>query len=163
MTVRKILQSAFWGKKALRRILIGFGVFIGVLVVGFCVVYEAAWHWLSPGERRTGRVLLAQIDSIQNVEKISRDDFEARERGLPERLKAARNAAWTFRDAGVYSTLFVYLLLTEQKRADVWEQNHLKPGDPSSTNSDRESGWKKIAAEKEHLRLYRALLHKELD
>ena len=163
MNVRKILQSVFWSKRALRRILVGFGVFIGVLVVGSGALYETAWHWLTPGERRTGRAVLAQIDSIQNVETIGRNDFEARERGLPERLKAANNAAWTFRDAGVYSTLFVYLLLTEQERADVWEQNQLKAGDPSGTNSERESSWKTIAAEKEHLRFYRALLHKELD
>jgi len=77
MNDRKILQSVFWSKKALRRILLGLGIFTGVLVVGFGVFYEVEWHWTTPGERRTGRAVLAQIDAIQNLEAVSRDDFEA--------------------------------------------------------------------------------------
>jgi len=163
MKIRELLQSAFWSKKALRRILIGFGFLVGVLVVGFVVYCETEWHWLTPGERRTGRAVLAQIDAIQNLETISRDDFEARERGLREKLNAASDAAWTNRDLGVHATLFTYLLITEQERADVWELNYLKAGGRSISESDRELSWEKVAAEKERLRYWRAILHKALD
>jgi hypothetical protein len=161
--VRELLQIEIWSKKALRRILVGFGIFIVVLVIGFGVLYEVAYHWLTPGERRTGSAVLAQIDAIQNLETMSRDDFEAREIGLPERMRAANDAARTIRDMEVSATLFVYLLKTERERADVWEQNHLKAGDPSVTDSDRELRWKKIEGEKKQLRFYRAVLHKALD
>ena len=163
MNVRKILQTVFWSKKALRRILLGFGIVVGVLVCGLGVLYVVEWHWLSPGERKAGKAVLAQIDSLQNLETISRDDFEARERGLPEKLKAARETAWTLRDKGVYSELFVYLLVTEQERADVWEQNHWKAGDSSITSSDRELNQKAISNGKEEARFYRLLLHRQLD
>jgi hypothetical protein len=163
MNVREILQNVFWSKKALRRILIGFGVVVGVLVVGYRILYEVEWHWVSPGERRTARAALAQIDAIQNVETISRDDFEARESGLKQKLRAARGAGWTNRDIGVYGILDAYIEGTEQERADVWELNYLKAGGRSISESDRGLSWEKVAAEKEQLRYYRALLHKDLD
>ncbi len=163
MKVRELLQTVLWSKKALRRILIGFGILIGVLVVGFAVLYEAGLHWLTPGERRTGRALLAQIDAIQNLETISRDDFEARERGLSEKWKAADDATWTRPDLEVYVILDAYLKETEQERADVWELNYLKAGGRSISESDRGLSWEKVEAEKEQLRYYRVLLHKELD
>ena len=78
-------------------------------------------------------------------------------------MRAANDAARTIRDMEVSATLFVYLLKTERERADVWEQNHLKAGDPSVTDSDRELRWKKIEGEKKQLRFYRAVLHKALD
>jgi len=163
MNVRKIVQNVFWSKKALCRILIGFVIFVGVLVVVSGVLYEVERHWVSPGERRTARAALAQIDAIQNLETISRDDFEARERGLKEKLNAARGAGWTNRDMGVYMILDAYLEGTEQERADVWELNYLKAGGRSISESDRGLSWEKVAAEKEQLRYYRAILHKELD
>jgi len=82
---------------------------------------------------------------------------------LEQKLKTARGAAWTTRDQGVYATLFVYLLDTEQERADVWELNYLKAGGRSISESDRGLSWEKVASEKERLRYWRALLHKELD
>ncbi|MGA2278162.1 MAG: hypothetical protein ABSG00_11190, partial [Terracidiphilus sp.] len=138
MKFRELLQTAFWSKKTLRRILIGFGILVSVLVVGLGVLYFTAWHWLTPGERNAGRAVLTQIDSLQYSELIRREDFEAREKGLSEKLKTAREAAWTLRDNGVYSELFVYLLITERERAEVWKQNQMQLGDPSITNSDRE-------------------------
>jgi len=163
MNVREIFQTVIWSKRTLRRILIGFGVFIGVLAVGFLILYEVEWHWLTPGERRTGRAALTQIDAIQNLETISRDDFETRESGLEQKLRTARDSALTMRDKGVYSILFVYLLDTERERADVWELNYLKAGGRSISSSDRELSREKVAGEKEGLRYWRALLHRELD
>ena len=163
MRVSELLRSLFWSKKALRRILIGVGVLVGTLIVGSGVLYETEWRWLTPGERVAGKVVLTQIDSLQNLELISRKDFEARESGLPEKLKTAREAAWTLRDKGVYSELFVYLLVTERERADVWKQNQMQPGDPSITSSDRELNREAIVAEKEKVRFYRQLLHYQLD
>ena len=163
MKIRELLQRMFWSKRALRRILVGFGIVVCLLVVGFGVLYYVEWHWLAPGERKAGKAVLAQIDSLQNLELISRNDFEAREIGLPEKLKTAREAAWTLRDDGVYSELFVYLLVTERERAEVWKQNQMQPGDPSIARSDRELNQKAIATRKEQVRFYRQLLHQQLD
>jgi hypothetical protein len=163
MSVRKILQTVIWSKRALRRILIGFGVLIGVLFVGYRVFYETEMRWLTSGERQTGRAVLAQIDSIQDLETISREDFEARERGLSDRLDAARDAARTMRDRVVYSTLYSYLEDTEQERADVWELNYLKAGGRSVSESDRGLSWEKVADEKKGLRYWRAILHRQSD
>jgi hypothetical protein len=163
MKIREIFQAVFWSKKALRRNLIGFGIVVCVLVGVLGILYEGEGHWLTPGERRTGRATLAQIDAIQNLETISRDDFEVREQGLSEKLEAARNAAWTRRDKGAYTILFVYLLATEQERADAWEQNQLQAKGSSISNPDRAFTRKKIGTEKEELRFYGKILHHEFD
>jgi hypothetical protein len=163
MNVRELLQTEFWSKKALRRILIGFGIIICLLVVGFGALYYVEWHWLTPGARKTDKVVLAQIDSLQNLELISRKDFEARESGLQEKLNKAGQAAWTLRDKGVYSELYFYLYATEREQAAVWEQNQMQLGDSSITNSDRELNRKEITTEEEQVRSYRFFLHYQLD
>ena len=163
MNLRELLQTEIWSKKALRRALIGFGIVTCLLVVGLVVLRYVEWHWLTPGEREAGKAVLAQIDLLQHAELISREDFEARELGLPEKLKMAREATWTLRDQGVYSELFVYLLVTERERAEVWKQNQMQPGDSSITKSDRELNRKAITSRKEQVRFYRQLLHYQFD
>jgi hypothetical protein len=163
MNVRKILQSAFWSRKALLRILIGLGILIVTLVLVAVVWYEAQMHWLTPGERKAGKAVLAQIDSLQNLELTSRKDFEARESGLQEKLNEAGRAAWTFRDHAVFTELYFYVYATERERAAVWEQNQMQPGDSSITSSDRELNRKEITTEEEEVRFYRLILHEQLD
>jgi hypothetical protein len=163
MKVRELLQIVFWSKKALRRILIGFGILIATLVLVTGVLYETELHWLTPGERKAGKAVLAQIDSLQNLELISRKDFEARESGLQEKLNKAHQAAWTLRDEAVSSELYFYLYVTERERAEVWKQNQIQTGDSSITSSDRELNRKAITTEKEKVRFYRLILHKQLD
>jgi hypothetical protein len=163
MKVHELLQIELWKRKPLRGILIGFGIVVGVLVVGSGVSYVADWYWLTPGERNAGKAVLAQIDSLQNLELINREDFEAREKGLPEKLKTARESAFTLRDKGIYSELFAYLLLTESERSAVWKQKQMEAGNSSAASADIEPNKKKIWAEKDQERLYRMLLHEQLD
>ena len=163
MDVRKVLQSVFWSKKALLRILIGLGILIVTLVLVALVWYEAEMHWVTPGERKAGQAVLVQIDSLQNLELISRKDFEAREDGLQEKLDKAHQAAWTVLDDLVVSTLHSYLYSTEQERAAVWMKNRMQASDPSFTSSDRELNQKEIANDKESIRYLQRFLHKTLD
>ncbi len=163
MKIRELLQTAFWSKKALLRILLGLGILIVTLVLIAGIWYETEWHWLTPGERESGKAALTQIDSLQNLELISRKDFEARETGLQEKLNKAGQAAWTLRDKGVYSELYFYLYATERERAAVWEQNQMQQGDSSISSSDRELNRKEIADEEEQVRSCRFFLHYQLD
>ena len=163
MKVRELLQIAFWSKKAFLRILIGFGILIVTLVLIAGVWYETEMHWLTPGERKAGNAVLAQLDSLQNLELISRKDFEAREGGLQEKLNRANEAAWTLRDDLVYSVLHSYLWQTERERAEAWDQNQMQLGESSISSSDRELNRKAIATDKEELRYLGELLHRELD
>jgi hypothetical protein len=163
MNFRELLQTAFWSKKTLLRMLIGFGFLLVAIALVAGVWYETDLHWITPGERNAGRTVLAQIDSLQNLELISRQDFEARESGLQERLDAAHEVAWTLRDKVVNWELFGYLRETERARAEVWKQNQMQPGGPSITSSDRELNRKAIATDKENVQFYRLILHKQLD
>jgi hypothetical protein len=163
MKIRELSQTVFWSKKALRRILIGFGIVVCLLVVGFGVLYYVELHWITPGERDACRAVLTQIDALQNLELIGREDFDAREKGLPEKLKTAREASSTSLDQIVYTDLYLYLVATESERREVWMQKQMQPGDLSITSSDRELNRKAIATEKEKVRFYRLILHKQLD
>ena len=163
MKILELLQSVFWSKKALLRSLIGLGILIVTVVLIAGVWYEAELRWLTPGERKAGKAALGQIDSLQNLELISRKDFEAKESGLREKLDRAHQAAWTLLDGVVASELYFYLHSTERERAAVWEQHRMQPGDSSIAESDRELNRRAISDEKESVRLHRAFLHKALE
>ena len=162
MEIRELLPSRIESKKAARRILVGVGIALGVLVAGFGLVYLLEWYWVTPGERNAGRLVLAQIDGLQDFDSISREDFEAKEKGLSEKLNAARSAAWTLRDKGVYSESFAYLLVTESERREVFMQREMEQ-ETSIAESDRELSQKTISRHREEKRFYHLLLHKQLD
>ena len=160
MKIHELLQIEIWSKKTSRKILAKFGIVVVTLALGFGVLHVVERYWLTPGERHAGRAVLAQIDALQNIESISREDFDAGVNGSVQELKAASEACWTGRDKAVYSELFLYLLMTESERRDVFMQEQVQQSDPSTTSSNRVLGQK---VEKEEQRLIRLQLHKELD
>jgi hypothetical protein len=157
MKIPRAFASEVWSKETTRRALYGFGIVVFALFVGFRVLQVVQRSWLTPGEREVGRVVLTQIDALQNLGSVSREDFDARAGGLADNLRKASDEVWTSRDRGVYSRLSLYLLTTESKHRD---EKQVQQSDPSTTPSERELNRK---AEKESKRLLRLWLHNQLD
>jgi hypothetical protein len=156
MEIRELLQIGRWSKRTTRRILVGFGAVVG-LVVGFGVLRVVQRYWLTPGERDAGKVALARIDALQKIESIRREDFDERNSGLAEELRTASEEAWTDRDNLVYSQLSLYYLVTESEHRD---EKYVQQSDPSTTPSNRELHRKLVKEEERSLSLW---LHNQLD
>src|ERR1035438_3789349 len=129
MNIRELLQIGILSNKKSRRILVGFGIVVVSLFVGFRVPQVLQRSWLTPGERDAGRAALAKIDSLQNLESISLEDFDARENGLAEKLKMVSDEAWTQRDESVYCQLWLYRRITEPDRRS---EKQIQQSDPSA-------------------------------
>jgi hypothetical protein len=105
MGTRKLLQTEIWSKRNTRKILVG----LGIIAAGFGVWHEISLRWLTPGERKTARVALAQTDTLQNSDSLSDQEFGARAKLSIKSFGDAERAAWTTRDRAIVGKLRGYL------------------------------------------------------
>jgi len=161
MDVRKIFQNVIWSKRALRRILIGFGVFIGVLVVGFVVLYEVEWHWLTSGERRAAKAALVEIDLLQNARSMNGKEYDLQREKAQLKFNAARDVAQTFRDEETLAALSTYFIWT----TSPWDQARFNLENPgfSTSDADLNTEVKRWISEVKLRKQMSSMLHKELD
>ena len=163
MKVRELLQIEIWSKITSRKILVWFGIVIGVLVVGFVTLYEIERHWLTTGERSAAKAAIAQIDGLQDFASLSDEDFDAREKQAEAKVEDAKHAAVTKRDDWVALELSFYLEETQNDQREIreallfWEK-HLPTG-----GSRTEFGKKLDLSGTEMRTLTRMELHKLLD
>jgi hypothetical protein len=75
MKIREILQIELWSKETTRKVLRPVGRFLkrtaivlGILVVLAGTAFEIESHWLTGGERKAGRVALAQIEKLEELQ-----------------------------------------------------------------------------------------------
>jgi hypothetical protein len=117
MEVRELLQKEIWSKRTSRKILIGFGITVVVVVVGFFVWNTLDERWITPSERNAGRAALAQIEVLQDFNEMSDAEYDAGALQAKQRIDSAEQAAWTSQDRRIAFLLLGYFDLTDGKRS----------------------------------------------
>src|ERR1700677_3065431 len=98
MNFRELLQIQIWSKRTTRKILVWFGI---VFVIGFLALngwHFVELHWLTGGERNAAKAALAQIEALQDAGTLSDDEFALKAKQAEAKVKAAQDAAVTYRD-----------------------------------------------------------------
>jgi hypothetical protein len=114
MTIRDLLQIEIWSKRTSRKILIGFGL----VIVGLVVLYVLDRYWITPAERKAGRVALVQIEVLQNSKEMSDAEYDAGDLRAKGSVETAKRAAFTSRDEMIAAELGIYLLQIDVERSD---------------------------------------------
>jgi hypothetical protein len=150
MNVRELLQTEIWSKRTSRKILIGLGIVVVLLVVGFVVLNTLDERWITPPERKAGRAALAQIEVLQNFNQISDSEYDAGALQAKQGIDTAEQAAWTSQDKRIAFLLLGYFDSTDRKRS------HLKLKFPPRSPEQE-------ALDKQVLQFIKGVLHKALD
>jgi hypothetical protein len=150
MTIREILQIEIWSKRTSRKILIGLGIVVFLLVVGFVVLNTLDERWITPPERKAGRVALAQIEALQNFDQMSDSEYDAGALQAKQKIDTAAQAAWTAQDKRIALMLLGYFASTDGKRSN------LKLKLPAKRPEEE-------ALDRQVLQFIKGVLHKALD
>jgi hypothetical protein len=150
MTIREILQIEIWSKRTSRKILIGLGIVVVLLVVGFVVLNALDERWITPSERKAGRAALAQIEVLQNFNQMSDSEYDAGALQAKQEIDTAELAAWTAQDRRIALLLLGYFESTDVKRS------HLKLKFPAKRPEQE-------ALDKQVFQFIKGVLHKALD
>ena len=114
MRVRELLQKEIWSKRTSRKILIGFGI----IVVGFIVLFAVNMNWITPPERKAGRVALPQIDALLNFNEMNDAEYDAKYRQAKGTVDRATQTALTTRDDRIALGLRIYLGMVDMDRSN---------------------------------------------
>ena len=150
MTIREILQIEIWSKRTSRKILIGLGIVVVLLVVGFVVLNALDERWITPPERKAGRAALAQIEVLQNFNQMSDSEYDAGALQAKQEIDTAEQAAWTSQDKRIAFLLLGYFDSTDRKRS------HLKLKFPPRSPEQE-------LLDKQVLQFIKGVSHKALD
>jgi hypothetical protein len=173
MNLRELLKTELWSKETTRKVLRPAGWFLkraaivlGVLVILIGVAYEIESHWLTSGERKAGRVALAQIEELEKLETGGNQGFEVVDARAKASVAVAEQKAWTLRDGYVNQFLVVYLGQIEmnhesaqreaQAKQFVMQKNLPWHSSPTSEANDR-------ALKLQMYSIFRSELHTLLD
>jgi hypothetical protein len=163
MTIRELLQYELWSKRTTRKILVKTGIFLWV-AIGFLTIWILIEKFmLTPGERRTGREALVQIDGLQDFNSMSVQDFNLKFHQAENVVNAARMSAWTWRDKGVSEALSLYLETTKTDREEKQIRERLEHDHPDLAPREVESALEMETTAKRVRLLFRTEIHALLD
>jgi hypothetical protein len=163
MKIRELLQTEIWSKRTTRKILVRSGSVLGVVVVVFAIWLAVEWYWFTPGERKSSRAAIAQIDSMQALEPMSQPQFDSMAREAKEKVEGAKQAAWTIRDKDVAYALEAYLFLTTTEQECLQRRREIELKYPSLALSDVETAQEITTANRQARGTVRITLHSYLD
>ncbi len=115
MTFREVLQIEIWSKRTTRKIWLGFGLVVMVLI-GVATWVAVSRMWLTASERRVGKVALVQVDALQRFAGMGDLEYIARYKDAEVKVATARQVAWTERDHWTAEMLSTYLMFTDIRR-----------------------------------------------
>jgi hypothetical protein len=150
MNVRELLQKEIWSRRTSRKILIGFGITVVVVAVGFVVLNALDERWITPSERKAGRAALAQIEVLQNFNQMNDSEYDAGALQAKQKIDTAEQAAWTAQDKRIALMLLGYFESTDVKRS------HKKFKFPPERPEDE-------ALNQQVFQFIKGVLHKALD
>jgi hypothetical protein len=105
MKIRELLQIELWTKRTSRKMFVGFGTFLGVVVAGFVIWSVVDRNWITPGERSAARVALGKLDALQGAGLFNPREFVVRAKLAGRRVDDAHQAARTTRDKMIVGEL----------------------------------------------------------
>lgn len=162
MNVRKLLQTELWSKRTTRKMLVGIGIALVLLVVGYGVWYEVEVHWLTQGERNAAKDALREIDALQDANSLNDEEFRIRLEQTSTKVQRAEDVALTYRDNFLQMKLSAYLTGIEMDRYKLQRRELAKHGlDQREPDIENDEKIESILSElKKNNRL---ALHQELD
>jgi hypothetical protein len=140
MSFREILQFELWSKQTSRKLMKVFGAGFTIFVLLVFCLYLFDTKWISSEERRTAKVALALVDSLQQ-QYLEGDekDYEAKAQRAKDAVNAAVHAAMTSRDDQIANALFAYVTEIDVARGNrktdrMMQERHIvfKYSDPES-------------------------------
>ena len=161
MRVRELLQAELWSKRTSRKILVAFGIVVGLSVLACAVGYEVEVHWLTQGERVATKAALQEIDALQDAGPLSDEEVEARTQRAEAKVRAAENAATTYLDASVEMKLGFYLVTVKFGRAKTQQQRWMEKGFIEVMSGRKTDNVPALA--RDLMGEYRSALHEALD
>jgi hypothetical protein len=173
MKLRELLQHEIWSKETsrrilrpIRRILKYTAIVLGALGVLIAIAYGIERHWLTNGERTSGRIAFTKVEELEKLIDCNCDQFEAADGDAKAAVAAAEKKGRTLRDGSVAAYLSVYLMEIEQMQMDdlreaklkllMQERNSQWHSNPQLENESRSLQFKIFGD-------LRSVLHKELD
>jgi hypothetical protein len=130
MTIRELLQIEIWSKRTSRRILIGLGIVTAIVVIGFVLWNTLNERFITPSERKAASAALAQIETLQDFNRMSDAEYDAGALQAKQEMDRAEQAAWTSQDKRIAFLLLGYFEMTDTKRF------HLKHKIPTDSRSE---------------------------
>ena len=173
MNLRELLKTELWSKETTRKVLRPAGWFLkraaivlGALVILIGVAYEIESHWLTSGERKAGRVALAQIEELEKLQTGGNQGFEEVDARAKASVAVAEQKAWTLRDEDIHQFLMIYLDQVEMNHESAQREAQAK-----QFATQRNLPWHSSSASEANDRalklqlysFYRSGLHKLLD
>jgi hypothetical protein len=135
MKIRELLQTELWSKRTSRKVLVGFGIVLGVVIAGSVLWSVVDRNWITPGERSAARIALGKLDALQDAGLMNTKEFVVWAKLAGNKVDAARQVARTTRDRMIVAELmnFQSAVVANQAMAQrqVLAQQH---------NSRREPG-----------------------
>ena len=129
MRFRELLQTEIWNKRISWKILVGFGVALGIVLAGFIYWRVVDQNRITPGERSDARAALVQLDALQDAGFLRTEIFALRAKETGRMVDDARQAARTARDRKIVAELVSYQSTIvanhayEEKQALAQQQN----------------------------------------
>jgi hypothetical protein len=163
MSLRALLQTEIWSKRTTRKTLVWSGTFLGFVIAFLTIWILIERYWLTPGERRTGREALIQIDGLQDFNSMSAQDFNLKFHRAENEVNAARMSAWTWQDKGVTEALSLYLETTKTDREEKQARERIEHDFPDLAIREVESGLQTETTAKKVRLLFQTELHALLD
>jgi len=108
MKYRELLRTEVWSNKATRKIYVGFGIFLGVVIAGAVLWSIGDRNWITPGERSAAKVALGKLDALQDVGFLNDKEFAVWAKLVARRVDDAHQAARTTRDRKIVAALMSY-------------------------------------------------------
>ncbi len=108
MKFRKFLRTEVWSNRTSRKIIVGFGISLGVVISGFVLWSVVDRNWITPGERSAAKVALGKLDAFQNAGFLNDKEFVVWAKLVVRRVEDAHQAARTTRDRKIVAALMSY-------------------------------------------------------
>jgi len=108
MNIRELLRTEVRSNKWLRKILVGFGTFLGIVIAGSVLWSAVDRNWITPGERSAAKVALGKLDALQDVGFLNDKEFVVWTKLVARRVEDAHLAARTTRDRKIAAALMGY-------------------------------------------------------
>ena len=108
MKIPEFLQAEFWNTRTLRKIFVGLGIILGVVIVGSVLSIVLQRNRITPGERGAARKALAKLDDLQDSGFLRTEIFAVRAQETGRMVDDAREAARTTRDRKIVAELMSY-------------------------------------------------------
>ena len=108
MNIRELLRTEVRSDKWPRKIFVGFGTFLGIVIAGSVLWSVVDRNWITPGERSAAKVAVGKLDALQDAGFLNDKEFVVWTKLVARRVDDAHQAARTARDRKIVAASMSY-------------------------------------------------------